>query len=80
MECHFDHGERLDVDLRKPLLQARDQIEEILERQIGMKAADDVEFRNSLGIPLCGRGPGLFQSHGVGALGTLLASEGTQAA
>src|SRR5215469_2313774 len=36
------HGERLDVNLRKALLQSAYEIEEIFERQIGVQSADDV--------------------------------------
>ena len=51
---HLDHRERLQVHLRKALLQAANQLEVILERQIGMQAADDVKFRGAFGDALRG--------------------------
>ena len=41
---HLDHGESFDMYLGKALLEARDQIEEILKRKIGMQATDNVEL------------------------------------
>ena len=46
---HLDHGEGLQMHLRKALLQAADQVEVIIERKIGMQAANDVEFRGAFG-------------------------------
>ena len=76
----FHHGEGFQVHLRKALLQAGAQIEEILKWQIGMQAADDVELGDRLGVS-GGRGlEGFFERHGVGAGRVLLAAEGAQAA
>ena len=44
------HGERLDVDLGKALLEPAHQVEEVFERQIGMQAADNVKLRYRLGV------------------------------
>ena len=56
------------------------EIEKILERQIGMQAADDVELGDRFGVS-GGRGlESLFERHGVGAGRVLLASEGAEAA
>src|SRR5437879_13408069 len=66
--------------LRKTLFQARAEIQEILKRQVGMEPADNVEFRDRLGIS---RGRGLerlFKRHGVSAGRVLLPSKGEQAA
>src|SRR5207245_1948081 len=41
---HLDHGESFQVDLGEALLESRDQIKEVLKRQIGMQAANDVKF------------------------------------
>src|ERR1700722_2640833 len=77
---HFDHGEGFDVHLGKALLKARDQIKEILKGKIGMQTADDVELRHRLAVAGgCGL-PGLFESHGVGAFGALLAAKGAKPA
>ena len=46
----LDHGEAFEMDLRKALLEAGTQIEEILERQIGMQAADDVKFGDRFAV------------------------------
>ena len=64
----------------KALFQPRDQINVVLERQIGMQAADDVKLGDRLGVAGRGGVPDLFQRHGVGAGRVLLASEGAQAA
>ena len=44
------------MHLRKALLEAGDQVQKVLERQIGMQAADDVKLRDRLAIS---RGSGL---------------------
>ena len=76
----LDHGEGLEMHLRKALLQAGAQIEEILKRQIGMQSADDVKFGDRLGVSGSRGFESLFERHGVGAGRVLLASEGAQAA
>ena len=68
------------MNLRKALLEAGDEIEKILEGQIGMQSADDVKFRDSF-VVAGGRGfEGLFKSHRVRAGRIFLSSKGTQAA
>ncbi len=79
-EGNLDHGEGLDVDLRKALLKAAHQIEEVLEGKVGMEAADDVELGDGLGIAGGSGCPGLFERHGVGARGAFAASESAEAA
>jgi hypothetical protein len=40
----FHHGERFEVDAGAALLEAANHLEEIVKRQIGVEAADDVKF------------------------------------
>ena len=49
-ERNLHHGEGFEVYLREALFQAGDQIEVVLERQVGMQAADDVELGDGLGV------------------------------
>src|SRR5260370_42112275 len=68
------------MHLRKTLLQAGTQVQEVLKWQVRMQSADNVEFCDCLGIS---RGSGfesLFQRHGVGAGRILLAAKGAEAA
>ena len=68
------------MHLREAFLQARAEIEEILKRQVGMQSADNVKFRDRLGVS-GGRGLESFlQRHGVGAGRIFLAAEGAQTA
>ena len=76
----LDHGERFDVDLREALLEAADEVEEILKRQIGMQSADDVKLGDRFGVSGGGRLPRFFERHGVGAGRVLLAAEGAETA
>ena len=76
----LDHGEGLDVDLGKALLEAADQVEEELEGQIGVQAADDVELGDGFGVA-GGRGlPSFFEGHGVAGGIALFAAEGAELA
>src|ERR1019366_2907037 len=77
---NLDHGERFEVHLRKSLFQARDQINVVLEWQVGVQAADDVKLRDRFGVTGSSGVPDFVQRHGVGARGILLAAEGAQAA
>ena len=68
------------MHLREALLQSRAEIEEILKRQVWMKASDNVEFGDGFGVS---RGCGfesLVERHGVGAGRVFLAPEGAEAA
>ncbi len=57
-----------------------DEIEEEFERQIGVQAADDVEFGDGFGVA-GGRGlPRLFEGHGVAGGVALFAAEGAELA
>ena len=76
----LDHGEGLEMHLRKALLQAGAEIEEILKRQVGMQSADDVKFGDRLGVSGSRGFERLFERHGVGAGRVFLAAEGAQAA
>ena len=77
---NLDHGEGLEMHLRKALLQAGAEIEEILKRQVGMQSADDVKFGDGLAVSGSGGFESFIERHGVGAGSVLLAAEGAQAA
>jgi hypothetical protein len=64
----------------KALLEAPDQIEKVLQRQVGVQAADNVELGHRLGVAGGRCLPGLFQRHGVAGRIALLAAEGAQPA
>ncbi len=68
------------MNLRKAFFQPGDQVEVILEWQVGMQAADNVEFGDGFGVARAGGVPDFFQRHGVRAGHVLLAAEGAQAA
>ena len=76
----FNHGEGLHVDLRKALLQSGNQVEKILERQIGMQPADNVKLGDRLGVAGSGRLEGFFERHGVSARSIFLAPKSAQPA
>src|SRR5262249_47213218 len=42
-ECDLHHGKRFEMDLRKSLLQAGNQVQVILKRQIWVQAANDMK-------------------------------------
>ncbi len=69
----LDHGEGLQVDLRKALLQAAQHLAVPVERQLRMQAAHDVEFGNGFRVTMPGLFPDFLQRHGVrlGILGAL---------
>src|SRR5579863_6853880 len=68
------------MHLRKALLQAGTEIEEVLKRQVRMQSANDVEFSDGLGISGGGRFESLLERHGVSAGRVFLAAKGTKAA
>ena len=47
---HLNHGEGFEMDLGKTLLEAGNQVEKILEWQIGMQSAHDVELGHRLTV------------------------------
>ena len=59
------HRERLQVHLRKALLQAAQHLAVPVERQLRMQPADDVELGDRLAPALAGAVPDLFERHGV---------------
>ncbi len=77
---NLHHGERLQVHLRESLLQSGDELQEVLERQIGMQASDNVELGHGFGVAGSGGLPDLLQRHGVGAGPVFLAAKGAEAA
>src|SRR3984957_598619 len=68
------------MHLRKTLLQTGAQIEEILERQVRMQSADDVEFCDRLGESGCRGFESFFERHSVGAGRVFLATESAEPA
>ena len=68
------------MNLREALFQSRNKIKEVLERQVGMQSADDVELGDCFGVAGSGGLERLFEGHGVGAGSVLLAAESAQAA
>src|SRR6266852_1375520 len=62
------------------LLQATNQLQEIVEGQIGVQTADDVEFRGAFADALLGALVNFLQGKGVGARGARIASEGAELA
>ncbi len=79
-ECNLDHGEGLDVHLRKTLFEAANEIEEEFEGQVGVQTADDVKLRDGLRIARGGCFPGLVECHGVAGGVTFLAAKGAELA
>ena len=77
---HLDHRERLQVHLRKALLQAANQVEVIIERKIGMQPADDVKFRGAFGHALRGARVNFIERKRVGARRIRRAAERAQLA
>src|SRR5206468_9497033 len=75
----FHHRKSLEMHLRKSLLQAGDQIKEILKRQIGMQSANDVKLGNGFAVAGCGGFEYFFECHGVGARSILFSTEGAEA-
>ena len=74
------HREGFQVNVGKALLEARHQIEKILERQIGMEPTDDVKFCYSLAIAGSSCLPGFLERHGVGTWRVFLPAKGAQTA
>lgn len=66
------------MHLRKALLEAGDKIEKVLERQVGMQAADNVKLGHSFAVSGCCSLKGLFEGHGIRTGRVLLAPEGAQ--
>src|SRR5882762_884258 len=63
---NLDHRERLQVHLRKALLQSGNKIEKILKWKVGMKSADNMKLRYRLAVSGSSRLVGFLKSHGVG--------------
>src|SRR5439155_19400209 len=72
--------ESLQVHLRKALFQAGDQVEKILERQVRMQAADDVELGDCLAVAGGSRLKCFFECHRVRAGSISLSTECAQPA
>src|SRR5580704_1219058 len=68
------------MHLRKALLQAGTEIEEILKRQIRMQSANNVELGNGFGVAGSGGVESFIERHGVGAGRIFFTAEGAQTA
>ena len=68
------------MDLREALLQAGNQIKEILKWQIGMQPADDVKFGDRFAVARGGGLEGFVERHRIRAGRIFLPSEGAKAA
>src|SRR5690242_10930417 len=77
---NLDHSKGFQVNLWKTLLQARDEVQKILEWQVGMQASDDVKFRDCLAIAGRSGLEGFLQCHGIGARCVFLSPESTEPA
>src|ERR1700686_2108285 len=77
---NLHHGESLHVDQRKTLLQPRNQIKKILERQIRMQPANNMKLRNRFAISRRRSLKSLVQRHGVSARRVLLTPKSAQPA
>src|ERR1700730_4806402 len=64
---HLDHRERFQVHCRAAFFQAAHQVEEIFKWQIGMEAANHVEFRRAFAHSLFGPLVNLFECKRVRA-------------
>ena len=61
----LDHGKSFEVHVGKTLVEAADQVEVVVEREIGMKAADDVKLSSAFGDAFRGARENLFESERV---------------
>ncbi len=77
---HLDHRERLQVHGGAALFQAAHQVQKIFKRQIGMQAADHVEFRGAFAHALFGALVNFFERERVGARRVGIAAKGAQLA
>src|SRR5258708_23006712 len=75
---NLDHGEGLHVYLRKTLCQSGNEIKKILEGQIWMQSANNVELGDRLGVTGSGRLEGFFKRHSVSARRIFLAPKSAQ--
>ncbi len=76
----LDHGERFQVDPRAALLESAHQVEEILERQIGVQAADQMELRGAFAGALFGALVNFFEREGVSTRSVRVAAKRAQPA
>src|SRR5271170_51375 len=68
------------MNLGEALLQSGDEVEKILEWQVGVQSAHDVKFSDRFAVA-GGRGfESFFERHGVGAGRVFFSAKGTQAA
>ena len=63
----FHHGKGFQVDVRAALLQSANHLQKIIERQIGVQAADNMKFRGTLADALLGTLVNFFKGVGVSA-------------
>src|SRR6185295_17991216 len=68
------------VDVREALLESSHHVQKILERQIGMQAANHVKFGGAFAHTLFGALPDFLERVGVGAGGIRVASKSAELA
>src|SRR5947208_29812 len=68
------------MDLREALFEPANEVQKILEWQVGMQAAHNVELGDRVGISRSRRLPGFFQRHGVGTFTAVLTAESAEPA
>ncbi len=68
------------MHLRKTLFQPGNEIEKVLERQIGMQSADDVKLRDRFGVAGSCSLESFLESHGVSARRFFFSAESAQTA
>ena len=73
---HGDGDRRVPHAVGLELFEAAHEVHKVLERQIGMQTADDLELGNGFGEAFSRRLPRLFKRHRVGVGRALLAAEG----
>src|SRR5712692_4094196 len=78
--AHLNHGERLQVHARAALLESSHQVQEIMERQVRVQAADQVKLGGAFADALLGARKDLFERKGVRAGSIGAAAESAQPA
>src|ERR1700739_2008053 len=76
----LDHGESLQMHARTAGFQPSNQVEKIVEREIGVQAADQMKFRGAFTQTLFGALPDFFQGKCVGAGSVRAAAESAELA
>jgi len=77
---HLHHGEGFQVYAGAALLQAANHFKKIVKWQIGMEAADDMEFGCAFANPLLRALVNFLERVGIGARRVLIAAKGAELA